>query len=490
MFPSILQAQSMPLFSTTWEELSVIQTTYKSSYIDDSEDGRGEDSDGLQYTLDFLVLEELDFLQACLRAPPVAKELSAQLQTAATQNTPSWIVNLLRLATTYAQITNEDEATWEMDTNVFVEEETSVLANYTSRASCGDLAVKLGEKHSEPTISAVLTILTNLQSTPGTQKEQEAVLYLLCQVLLEWEDKAWSDDVAMQLLKCCQRVMQEENIFLRARGHTAASILIKTSEAVQSSSGILMMESTLRSTMDGSEVVQIACIKAMQNYLSALPKSATRPLQSTVINTIVQWHATKTIKDLTESRDIVMTVLETLRDAILLDTTVCVSGEGLSLFFSIGSTAAVDFQVADLVGETFEEICESVRDLGEEAYAQLCEKIVSSLAAGLDVSSYKDENPVAIVSSLILLRSFMIDNICSSPPTYCPHLASMLFHLFHMDSSQQSYPNSHHIYYNRTTHHSSDPPLTLFTTSFSTTLPPSSPTTIPLQTNLASKPFS
>jgi len=436
MFPSILQAQSMTLFLATWEELSALQVTYKSSYIDHSEDGRGEDSDGLQYTLDFLVLEELDFLQACLRAPPVAKELSVQLQTAVTQNTTSWIVNLLRLATTYAQITNEDEATWEMDTNVFVEEETSVLANYTSRASCVDLAVKLGEKHSEAMVSGVLTILTDLQSTPGTQKEQEAVLYLLCQVLLEWEDKAWSDEAATQLLKCCQRVMREDNIFLRARGHTTASILIKSSDAIRQSNGIRMMESTLRSTGDGSEVVQIACIKAMQNYLSALPKSGTKSLQNTVINTIVQWHAAKTMKDLTESRDIVMTVLETLRDAILLDTTVCVSGEGLSLFFSIGSTAAVDFQVADLVGETFEEICESVRDLGEEAYSQLCGKIVSSLAAGLDVSSYKDENPVAIVCHLVLSRDFMTKNICSSPPTYCPHSASMPFHLFHMNSSQ------------------------------------------------------
>jgi len=453
MFPSILQAQSMTLFSKTWEELSDLQPMYQSSYIDDSEDSRGEDADGLQYTLDFLILEELDFLQACFRAPPVAKELSAQLQTAATQNTTSWIVTLLRLTTTYAQITNEDEATWETDTNVFVEEETSVLANYTSRASCGDLAVKLGEKHSEETISAVLTILTALQSIPGSEKEQEAVLYLLCQVLLEWEDKAWSEDVAMQLLKCCQRVMKEENIFLRARGHTAASILIKTSEALQSSNGISMMESTLQSTGDGAEVVRIACIKAMQNYLSALPKAATKPLQGTVINTIVQWHTTKTMKELAESRDIVMTVLETLRDAILLDTTVCVSGEGLSLFFSIGSTAAVDFQVADLVGETFEEICESVKDLGQEAYSQLCEKIVSSLAAGLDVNSYKDENPVAIVSHLALSSSLSANSIVSLPPTYCPHSASMPFHLCQLDSLQQSYPNSRHIYYNRTTLH-------------------------------------
>ena len=57
----------------------MLQESYKDLYMDNDEQGQLKDADGLPYTLDFLVLEELDFLQSCLRAPLVRKELEAQL---------------------------------------------------------------------------------------------------------------------------------------------------------------------------------------------------------------------------------------------------------------------------------------------------------------------------------------------------------------------------------------------------------------------------
>lgn len=146
VFPGLLTAQSPVYFTTIWTELSTIQKTYSEFYILDERQGRLEDVDGLPYTLDFLVLEELDLLQALLKAPPVKAELQQQLQNAGQAATTStWLPEILKLASSYAQITSEEEGLWDIDVNLFLSEETSVTANYTPRTCSGDLVIKLGE---------------------------------------------------------------------------------------------------------------------------------------------------------------------------------------------------------------------------------------------------------------------------------------------------------------------------------------------------------
>jgi importin-9 len=146
LFPTLLTTQSPELFTNIWTELSNIQGPYHDFYIHDERQGRLEDADGLAYTLDFLVLEELDFMQALLRAPPVKSELQTQLEHAGSAAiTSSWIPDVLKLVIAYAQITTEEEGLWEIDVNLFLSEETALTANYTPRTSGGDLVIKLGE---------------------------------------------------------------------------------------------------------------------------------------------------------------------------------------------------------------------------------------------------------------------------------------------------------------------------------------------------------
>jgi hypothetical protein len=146
VFPTLLIPQSPNLFTATWEELSAIQGSYHELFITDERQGRLEDADGLPYTLDFLVLEELDFMQTLLRAPPVKAELQKQLQPGPDGTVRSnWILEVMKLVVSYAQITVEEEGLWDIDINIFLSEETSVTANYTPRTGCGDLVIKLGE---------------------------------------------------------------------------------------------------------------------------------------------------------------------------------------------------------------------------------------------------------------------------------------------------------------------------------------------------------
>lgn len=112
-------------------------------FIDNDRGGKSTDGDGLPYTLDFLVLEELDFLQVTLKAPTVRHELEAQLKAAPQgRHTVAWLQELLKLLVAYAQIPKEEEALWEWDPNLYLCEATALTANYTPRAASAELAIR------------------------------------------------------------------------------------------------------------------------------------------------------------------------------------------------------------------------------------------------------------------------------------------------------------------------------------------------------------
>lgn len=168
LFPTLIVPQSPLYFSTTWEELSTIQQAFNSFYIEDERQGRLEDADNLPYTLDFLVLEELDFMQTLIRAPPVRSELDNQLKDAAQGQGSSWLPEVMKLAVSYAQITTEEEGLWDVDANLFLSEETFVTANYTPRSACGDLVIKLGEWLKMVTLDGLLAYTQVVFEEPST----------------------------------------------------------------------------------------------------------------------------------------------------------------------------------------------------------------------------------------------------------------------------------------------------------------------------------
>jgi hypothetical protein len=142
VFPTILTPHSLVLFQSTWEELTVLEPAYSLFYIQQERQSRLEDADSLPYTLDFLVLEELDFMQACLRSRDVRAQLNA-----------SAVHDVIKRIVAYARITTEEEGMWECDVNLYLSEETNVTANYTPRTACGDLIIKLGQWLKDATVN-------------------------------------------------------------------------------------------------------------------------------------------------------------------------------------------------------------------------------------------------------------------------------------------------------------------------------------------------
>ena len=404
VLPSTLSPQSPALFSATWQELSMLQAQYHLMYIEDDRQGRLEDADGLPYTLDFLVVEELDFMHACLRAPPVRKELEQQLQSQGPAGA-SWVTEVMKIAVAYAQITTEEEGLWDIDVNVFLAEEVNVTANYTPRTACGDLVIKLGEWLNAATVEGLLAYTKTLYSENASWKAKEAALYLLNQLLGDFQDveKKIGTESAKGYVDFIQHALQEEAVFLRARGYLVAGSLTRTSgDALQPVAASFMEASLQAITNDSSEIVKVSCIRALQYYLAALPPAMTLPQQSTVVNALSNFINTQDFSDLTDSDDLLITIVETLRDAILLNTSTCLTSGGLDLLFKVASRGAANFQIALLVTETFEEITSTVSETGSEHYAQLAGKVLPDLMAAFDLASLTEENALANLAAELL----------------------------------------------------------------------------------------
>lgn len=148
LFPHLLSQHTLALFSTVWESLQTHVGPYVSLYVTDNRQGRLEDADRLPYTLDFLIIEELDYIQTLLGSVTVKRELDAQLapeklSDGALQET--WLGQIMAILVGYSQITQEDEGLWNFDVNVFLSEETSETANYSPRNACTCLVQKLSK---------------------------------------------------------------------------------------------------------------------------------------------------------------------------------------------------------------------------------------------------------------------------------------------------------------------------------------------------------
>ena len=432
VFPSVLSPHSPALFSVIWQELSMLQPQYHSMFIEGDRQGRLEDADQLPYTLDLLVLEELDFMQACLRAPPVRKELEQQLQTQGS-GPSSWVTEVMKIAVAYAHITTEEEGLWDIDVNVFLSEEVNVTANYTPRTACGDLVGKLGEWLSQATVEGLLSYTQTLYSQNAHWKAKEAVLYLLDQFLgddFQAVETKLGEESARGYVDFVKHAMQEEAVFLRARGFLVAGNLSRTSGGALQHTATEFMLTTLRGINDdSSEVVKVASIRALQYYLAAMPREVTLPQQQAVIAAMSNFLSTQDFSDLDDSDDLLITIIETLRDAILLDTSSCLTNGGVDLLFTVASRGANNFQIAMLVQETFEELTSSTADAGQDQYAQLAAKVLPSLMGAFDVASLTEENALATLAAQLL--SALAENSTSPMPpnlvaTVMPRLNKML----------------------------------------------------------------
>ncbi|POS86731.1 hypothetical protein EPUL_000976 [Erysiphe pulchra] len=391
VFPKLLLPQTIVFFSATWAELNLLKEEYQS--------WRLEDADGLPYTLDFLVLEELDFLQSCLKAPLVQKELELQLQEYSKISESEWVFNVMKLAVYYAQITKEEEDLWDIDVNLFLAEEISVTTNYTARTACADLLIKLGEWLHQAALEGLLIFSQRLFSAPdSTWRMREAALYLLTQLLNDFMDIG--KIVAPEIIGACfglieYAISRNDEPLLRARGYLIAGIVVQSIPDMS----LDFLTKTIKSiNSDESEVVKVSCIKSIQGWVKdrSVPEH-----QLLIISAISEYLYSKDMTELADADDLLVTLVETLRASINIDPCITVGDSPvLDLLFQLAKHGAANFQMTMLVTETFEDIVKKFS--GTDLFTQLCLKVLPSLTGAFDVGKITGDSPLVELATELL----------------------------------------------------------------------------------------
>jgi importin-9 len=402
VFPSRLLPQSPTFFTATWEELAKLAPAYEQLFIDSDAQGRLEDQDGLPFTLDFLVLDELDFLNQCLRAAPVQKALESQISNFGDAQRTPWLWDLMTILVSYSQITQEEEGLWEIDVSLYLAEETSVSSNYTARTACGDLLIKVGEWLGSKALEGLFAWTKSLFTAEGSSwRKKEASLYLFNMLVSDLQDcgKEVPQDICAAYLELVNYAIRPEaEHILRARGYLVAGVL---SQSYTPAATILdrAIEATASET---NELVQVACIKAMEEFV----KSGANPeRQMPIIFAIQQFLNAKDLTELDDADDLLLTLLETLRTAIFMDVRVAVQldNKAVDLLFLIAKHGASNFNVTVIVTESFEEIVRSLPD--SASYTALCTKVLPSLVGTFDVANVTQDDPLVTVGVHVPLNT-------------------------------------------------------------------------------------
>ncbi|OAA69529.1 Armadillo-type fold protein [Cordyceps fumosorosea ARSEF 2679] len=406
VFPNLLLPQSTTLFTAVWEELLVLLPSYEHLYINNDAQGRLEDVDSLPYTLDFLVLEELDFLNQCFRAPPVQAELDRQLKAHAAHEVP-WMVDIMKLLGGYARVIREEEELWDIDCSLFLAEETSVTANYTARTAAGDLLIKMGEWFNDKTIDGLFGYTKELFPSKDW-RSQEAALYLFVMLASDFQDvnKAIPEIVAHAYLELVDyAINRAEEPLLRARGYLVAGILGRSYNIP-----LALVERIINFNTEESEVVQVACVKAITDLIEAGKVPVNHQLP--IINAIKTFMEARNQSEMQDADELLVTLTAALRAAIGLNHEITLSSEvgSVDLLFLLAKLGSNNFQVTVIVSEIFEELCISMSD--QESFSRLSAIVIPNLTSAFDA------NGAASDSTLVSIAIELLDVVAENAP--CP----------------------------------------------------------------------
>lgn len=394
VFRSLLQAQSVDFFKATWDELSKLQDSYRQLFVEADAQGRLEDIDGLPFTLDFLVLDELDLLNQLMRAPPVQKELDAAIaQHANVVHETPWVLELMELLISYSRITQEEEGLWEIDVSLYLAEETSVSSNYTARTACGDLLIKIGEWLNIRALEGLFAYTKTLFTDAGDWRRQEASLYLFNALVSDFQemDKQVPPEVGHAYSELVNYATnREDEPVLQARGFLAAGTLAQSYPPTAN----LLNNALSLMVKSESETVQVACVKAIEGFIKA---GVSPDRQGEIIAAIKAFLDARDMTEMEDADDLLATLLETIRATINMDIRIALQPENqaLNLLFLVAKHGAANFQVTGIVCEAFEDIARTLTD--PASYTAFCTNALPLITNSIDASNVMNENPLTTV---------------------------------------------------------------------------------------------
>jgi importin-9 len=206
-------------------------------------------------------------------------------------------------------------------------------------------------------------------------------------------DRRISPATAMCFQEYIDRSQQDPSVYLRARAFAVAGVLARTAGESYTQKATAYLDAAIQTlaASEAPELIRVSCIRAIQDLIEALPSSVTKSMQAPLINSISSYMSSQDMND-PEVDDLKVSLIETLREAIMIDVSCTYNGPATDLLFTLASHGAANFQVSFLVTETFEGIVSSVTELGHEPYVRLCERTIPSLTGAFDVGNMTQES--------------------------------------------------------------------------------------------------
>lgn len=223
-------------------------------------------------------------------------------------------------------------------------------------------------------------------------------MFILSQMLRDFTElsRKISPATALGFQEFIDQSQQDPSVYLRARAFAAAGVLARTAGESYTQKAAIYLNAAIQTlaTAEAPDLIRVSCIRAIQDLIEALPSAVTIPLQTPLISSISEYISSQDMND-PEVDDLKVSLIETLRDAIMVDVSCTYTGPAVDLLFTLASHGAANFQISLLVTETFESIVSSVSELGREPYIRLCDKTIPSLIGVFDFSSLVQESALS-----------------------------------------------------------------------------------------------
>ena len=280
-----------------------------------------------------------------------------------------------------------------------------------------------------------------LKLTLNSAKNNEAALYTLKLVLNQVSEygQRISPQSAMPFMDCARFALGQEDPYLRARAYIVAGQLCSTTAGGLPELQPSLAEATLQAAQkDSSDVVKVACIRALQDHIESTPVNEIRNMQLRVLATVSAYFSGIDPEDLSESESLLDSLVETLRNALMKDPSFSMEQGAIELFFTLASHGSTSMNTMQMVTEAFDTITETMTAQGMDAYTQLCKKVIPFLVGAFDSGNLTDNE------TLTDLAIELLSSLADHGPSPLPQgfVAATMPKLYRLIFSAVS-PNTH-----------------------------------------------
>ena len=173
IFPDMMPAEDF--FTACWDSIQAQGAPYYASYVDGERQGSLINQYQLTYTLDFLVIEELDYLCSLIIAPSVKQKLDGM----GAGSVQTWISSVLGTLVALSSITSEAEQIWDLDINTFLSEESFSEINNSARTVCASFVWKIAPWLTQPMLASLLDYLKVVFNDPSSAYARMGLFHTL-----------------------------------------------------------------------------------------------------------------------------------------------------------------------------------------------------------------------------------------------------------------------------------------------------------------------